>query len=177
MKRFERVRFRTATSGDVAAMAQCRLNDPAGGAADERMGAYFDGRHHPHQALPPRIGYVASAADAPVGYIAGHLTTRHGCAGEVQYLFVASAYRRRGIASTLLRMLAGWFREQDAARVCVCVDADSPAAQPFYARLGAFPLRKYWYVWEDIGVLIDRTSRVDAAPNAAPGNEADGEGV
>jgi GNAT superfamily N-acetyltransferase len=42
------------------------------------------------------------AGDAVVGYIAGHRTTRHHCAGEVQYLFVAPAYRRRGVATALL---------------------------------------------------------------------------
>src|SRR5262245_62286348 len=150
------VQFRIATSADVAGMAQCRLIDPAAGAADSRMAAYFNGTHHPQQALPPRIGYVALAADSVVGYIAGHLTTRHACAGEVQYLFVAPAHRRRGIASALLRLLAGWFREQGAAKVCVCVDADSPAAHPFYEYVGAVPFKKHWCMWEDIGVLLDR---------------------
>jgi GNAT superfamily N-acetyltransferase len=149
------VQFRTATSVDVAAMAQCRLSDAAAGPADGRMLAYFNGQHHPQQALLPRIGYVALAAESMVGYIAGHLTMRHACAGEVQYLFVAPAYRRRGVATALLHLLPGWFREQGAAKVCVCVDADSPAAQPFYAGLGAVALKKYWYAWDDIGVILD----------------------
>ena len=147
--------FRVATSADVAAMAQCRLSDAAAGAADSRMAAYFDGRHHPQQALPPRVGYAAFVADSIIGYIAGHLTTRHGCAGEVQYLFVAPAYRRRGIATALIRLLAGWCREQGAAKVCVSLDDDSPAAQPFYASLGAVPIKRLWYVWEDIRVLLN----------------------
>ena len=105
------------------------LADPAGGSADPRMAAYFDGQHHPQQALPPRVGYVALASDTVIGYIAGHRTTRYGCAGEVQYFFVASANRRRGIASTLLGLLAGWFQEHGAARVCVNVDVESPAAR------------------------------------------------
>jgi GNAT superfamily N-acetyltransferase len=154
MASIEGVHFREATRADVAAMAQCRLSDPTTGAADSRMAAYFDRQHHPQQALLPRVGYVALAGDAVIGYIAGHRTTRHSCAGEVQYLFVAPAYRRRGIAATLLRLLAGWFREQGATRVCVNVDTDSPAAQPFYASLGASALNKYWYVWEDIGVIL-----------------------
>jgi ribosomal protein S18 acetylase RimI-like enzyme len=147
------IQFRAATSADVAAMARCRLTDPAAGLADERMDAYFDGQHHPQQALLPRVGYVALAAELVVGYVAGHLTTRQTCAGEVQYLFVAPAYRRRRVATELLRLLAVWFRGRGAAKVCVCVDADSPAARPFYRSLGAFPIRKYWYVWDDIGVV------------------------
>jgi GNAT superfamily N-acetyltransferase len=154
MASIEGVCFRAATSADVAAMAQCRLTDPAAGAADSRMAAYFDGQHHPQQALLPRVGYVALGGDAVVGYIAGHRTTRHGCAGEVQYLFVAPAYRRRGIAAALLRRLAGWFGEQGAAKVCVNVDLDSPAALPFYVRQGASAVNRYWYVWEDIGIVL-----------------------
>ncbi|MGH9347263.1 MAG: GNAT family N-acetyltransferase [Vicinamibacterales bacterium] len=59
------------------------------------MEAYFNGQHHPQQALLPRTGYVALNGDQVIGYIAGHRTNRHGCAAEVQYLFVAPAYRRR----------------------------------------------------------------------------------
>src|SRR5262245_55973170 len=128
--------FRIATSADVAGMGHCRLMAPAAGAAAPRLAAYLNGTLPLKQALPPRIGYVALAADSVVGYIAGHLTTRHACAGEVQYLFVAPAHRRRGVATALVRLLAGWFREQGATKVCVCVDADSPAAQPLYRSLG-----------------------------------------
>ena len=80
---------------DVAKMEPCRLNDAAGH-ADNRMAAYFRGEHHPQLALMPRTGFIALLDGAAIGYIAGHLTTRHGCQGEVQYLFVASSYRRRG---------------------------------------------------------------------------------
>jgi GNAT superfamily N-acetyltransferase len=135
-------------------MTQCRLTDPHAGAADHRMAAYLEGRHHPQQALPPRVAYVALAGDAVIGYIAGHRTRRYDCEGEVQYLFVAAEYRRRGIAAALLRLLAGWFREHGATRVCVNVNIDSPAAAPFYASRGASALNEYWYVWEDIGAVL-----------------------
>jgi GNAT superfamily N-acetyltransferase len=146
--------FREATTVDVPAMAQCRLADPAAGAADPRMAAYFDGRHHPQHALLPRVGYVALADGAVIGYIAGHRTTRHDCDGEMQYLFVAPAYRRRGIAMALLRLLARWFREHGARRVCANVDTVSPGAQPFYVASGASPLSEYWYAWEDISDVL-----------------------
>lgn len=126
------VDFRPATSSDVLAMARCRLADPAAGPADPRMEAYFDGQHHQQQALLMKAGYVASIGGQVVGYIAGHRTKRHGCEGEVQYLFVASRHRRRGIGTVLLRRLANWFHEQGAARVCVGVADDSPPeAKPF----------------------------------------------
>lgn len=91
------IEFREATTADVAAMTQCRLEDPTLYPADPRMAAYFDGRHHPQQALLPRVGYVALAENQVMGYIAGHLTTRHGCGGEVQYLFVAPAFAGVGL--------------------------------------------------------------------------------
>ena len=119
------------------------------------MEAYFNRQHHPQQALQPRAGYVALDGDQVIGYIAGHRTNRHGCQGEVQYLFVAPAYRRRGIATMLLRLLAEWFHEQDAQRVCVGVADDSPReAKPFVESVGATPLKKHWYAWEDIVAVL-----------------------
>lgn len=135
-------------------MAQCRLTDPAAHLADPRMSAYFDGLHHPKEALLPRTGYVALIGDTMVGYIAGHRTRRYGYDGEVQYLFVAANYRRRGIASALLRLLAEWFQNQGIARVCVNVDIESPAALPFYTSHGASALTRHWWVWEDIGKVM-----------------------
>jgi len=145
--------FRVATSADVVAMGTCRLADPAAGSADPRMAAYFDGNHHPRGALPVRIGFVALVSETVIGYIAGHLTTRHGRAGEVQYLYVAPAFRRRGVATALLRHLAEWFVEAGARQVCVCVDADSGAAKPFYESTGASPFKGLWYGWDDISRL------------------------
>jgi len=147
------IRFRVATSADVPAIAVCRLTDLAAGPADPRMAAYLDGTHHPQEALPPRVGYVALIREDVIGYIAGHLTKRHGRAGEVQYLFVAPDFRRRGVATALLRLLADWFVNARARKVCVCVDADSPAAKPFYESAGASPFRRLWYGWDDISVL------------------------
>ena len=62
-------------------MAACRLADPSAGAVDSRMAAYLDGVHHPHQALQPRVAYLAIEDHAVVGYIAGHLTRRYECEG------------------------------------------------------------------------------------------------
>ena len=150
------VHFREASSSDVPAMARCRLTDPTdNGAADPRMAAYFDAQHHPEQALPPRVGYVALHDAEIIGYIAGHRTTRNGCSGELQYLFVAPAHRRQGIGTALLRLLAEWFRAQSTHRVCVSLAADSPPEyQPFGEALGASPLKKNWYFWEDIGEIL-----------------------
>ena len=163
------VQYREARSRDVPAMERCRAGDRAAGPADERMAAYLDGKHHPQQALAPRTAFVAIAEGEVVGYIAGHATTRHGCAGEVQYLYVAPAFRRRGVAGALLSCLAEWFTGRGIHRACVNVDAESPGAAPFYRQLGAVPLNRYWYWWEDIGDVLasgKRRSDVARAPHA-----------
>ncbi|MGQ0815993.1 MAG: GNAT family N-acetyltransferase [Gemmatimonadota bacterium] len=103
------VSYRTVASADVNAMLECRLGDADSGPGDARMRAYFEGQHHPQQALLPRTGFVAVRDGRVVGYIAGHLTTRHGCDGEVQYLYVAPTHRRHGVAVGLLRFLRDWF--------------------------------------------------------------------
>jgi GNAT superfamily N-acetyltransferase len=145
--------YREATSADVAAMEQSRVGDAEAGAADERMRSYFDGISHPREALLPRTGFVALDNNVVVGYIAGHLTRRFGYQGEVQFLYVAPKYRRQGIAAELLRRMAAWFSVQNATRVCVNVNVDSPQASPFYLSQGASVMNKYWYVWDDITSL------------------------
>lgn len=151
------IHYRQASLADVASMADCRRSDPAAGPADARMAAYFQGAHHPQHALLPRVGFVAEERGRVVGYIAGHQTTRFDCDGEVQYLFVAPDHRQRGVASGLLRALAAWFQARGIARVCVDVDVSSPGAVPFYVHHGAVPINRFWYMWTDIGSVLDAT--------------------
>ena len=150
------LQYREATTADVPAMERSRATDAAAGAADERMTAYLERRHHPQQALAPRVAFVALDGLTVVAYIAGHATTRYGCAGEVQYLYVAPEYRRHGVASRLLLALARWFRTNGIARVCVNADIESGGAVVFYTARGAQPLNPYWYIWDDISTLLPR---------------------
>ncbi|HEY1953330.1 MAG TPA: GNAT family N-acetyltransferase, partial [Gemmatimonadaceae bacterium] len=90
------------------------------------------------------------------GYVGGHATTRYGCSGEVQYLYVAPQFRRHGVARRLLQLVARWFQDQDIHRVCVNADLESAGAVSFYTAEGAIPLNKHWYVWDDIDTLVDR---------------------
>jgi GNAT superfamily N-acetyltransferase len=144
------ITIRFATAEDVAGMA-------AIGPADPRMSAYFEGRHHPQQALSPRTGFVALDGDQLIGYVAGHLTTRHRCDGEIQYLFVAPSHRRRGVATALVRLLAEWFVSHDARKICIAIADDSPPeARPFYERLGAQPLRRFGYAFPDVSKSMRR---------------------
>jgi len=147
------VTYRAASVADVAGMAKCRTADRAAGPADERIALYLEGKHHPQQALLPRIAYVATISNEVVGYIAGHLTRRYDCDGELQHLYVVPAQRRAGVAGELLSRLATWFAGLGARRICVNVEPENAGARAFYARHGAQPLSKNWYVWNDILAL------------------------
>ena len=85
-----------------------------------------------------------------VGLIAGHLTRRFGCEGEMEWISVRPSYRSRGVASQLLFGLAEWFLAHDVHGVCVDVDPSNQVARRFYARHGAQDLKPHWMVWQDI---------------------------
>jgi len=89
-----------------------------------------------------------------VGFIAGHLRRRYGCDGELEWINVVPECRGTGIASGLLRLLAAWFVEQEASRICVDVDPANTAARRFYVRHGAEYLNEHWLVWNDIKVAL-----------------------
>jgi ribosomal protein S18 acetylase RimI-like enzyme len=141
--------YRAATLDDVPAIMRGRAADPEWGPADPRTGAYLEGAHHPQQALAPRVAFAAFDGDAVVGYVTGHLTRRYECDGELQTIWVAPDHRRCGVATMLLALLARWFVEHDARRVCVDVEPDNAVARAFYTRHGAETLNRHWLVWPD----------------------------
>ncbi len=143
------IRYARAEPSDVPSLVRMRGDeDPP----DARMLAYLRGEHHPQHALAPRAMWMALDGESPVGYIAGHLTRRFGCDGELQYLYVHPPYRRRGVAAGLLASLAAWFVEQGARRVCVDVGSDE--GRSFYPSQGATDLAPHWMVWDDIGEIV-----------------------
>jgi GNAT superfamily N-acetyltransferase len=115
-----------------------------------RISRYLDGELHPQQALPDRIAFVAVKDDRVVGLIAGHLTRRFGCEGELEWINAASDQRRSGISSQLLLLLAQWFVSHDARYICVNCASDNLIAQNFYKKHGAEDLKPHWLVWKDI---------------------------
>jgi GNAT superfamily N-acetyltransferase len=119
-----------------------------------RISAYLAGEHHPQHALLPRVSYVALDDDAVVGYIAGHLSRRYGCSGELQWMNVIPEQRGTGVAGELLRLLAKWFVKQKALRICVNVDPANAAARHFYAKHGAERLNDQWLMWNDIRTAL-----------------------
>jgi GNAT superfamily N-acetyltransferase len=116
----------------------------------DRITRYMTGEHHPQQALAPRVVIAAWEKGRLVGFIAGHLTQRYECDGELQWLNVFSERRGSGIAAELLHALAAWFAKEGAMRICVNVDPANARARAFYAKHGALELNPHWMVWEKI---------------------------
>jgi ribosomal protein S18 acetylase RimI-like enzyme len=138
-------------------MARLRAADrPSEEAWTARISAYLAGEHHPQHALIPRVSYAACESGALVGYIAGHLTSRYGCAGELQWINVSPGQRGSGVATELLRRLAKWFVQHKAFRVCVNVDPANATARRFYAKHGAEKLAEQWMVWNDISSVLGK---------------------
>ncbi len=149
------MRYRIARQSDVPAMARLRAaGQPSEEAWKLRIASYLAKEHHPRHALRPRVCYVALAGDALAGYIAGHLTRRYHCDGELQWINVVAEQRGTGVAAELLRRLAKWFVKQKARRVCVDVDPANAPARRFYTKYGAHTLNAHWLVWPDIKVAV-----------------------
>jgi len=130
---------------DVAGMAHIRSGE--WGARDyweKRISGYLNCELHPQQALMPRVGYVALAGDSVVGFIAGHLTRRYACDGELEWINVIPEHRGTGVASELICLLAAWLAGQKAPKVCVNVAPENAAATRFYVRHGAGRLNQHW---------------------------------
>ncbi len=147
------IEYRIATPSDVPSLA--RLRAEGWGEAEywiPRITGYMKCEHHPQKALMPRVVFVAVKGDVIIGFIAGHLTRRLECEGELEWIDVTSSHKRKGIASQLVRILATWFVEQGAKKICV--DPGNDDARKFYAALGAENLNVHWMYWENINVLL-----------------------
>ncbi|MFZ0212704.1 MAG: GNAT family N-acetyltransferase [Candidatus Acidiferrales bacterium] len=147
--------YRQADKSDISAMARIRA---AEWESEEywrnRITAYLACQLHPQHALKPRISYVSYEGDSLVGFIAGHLTHRFSCDGELEWINVIPERRGSGIASELFRLLAAWFVAQKAPRICVDVQPSNTAARRFYKRQGAEDLNPHWLVWNDIAAVL-----------------------
>lgn len=148
------IRYREATAADIPAMADLRIRSGwKGGATQERMLAYFRGEHHPQFARAERVIFVAEA-NGIVAFIAGHLTTRLGCDGELQWLLASPELRGTGVSDALWGLLKAWFLRQGASSVCVNVEPDNVHAQRCYVRQGAQAHSSHWMVWRDLSEVI-----------------------
>ncbi|HKR32751.1 MAG TPA: GNAT family N-acetyltransferase [Terriglobales bacterium] len=145
--------YREAVLADVPALARIRAAEwESEQYWTERITGYMEGWVHPQKALAPRIVFVALYDSEIVGLVAGHLTHRFDCEGELEWIDVIRERRRQRIGSEMVRILARWFAEQNARRVCV--DPGNPSARQFYARLNAQNLNRHWMFWPDISSLL-----------------------
>ena len=159
------IEYREATDADVDALAAIRAAEWGDEKYwRERIRGYASGALNPQQALAPRVIYVAIEDAQIIGFIAGHLTRRYDCQGEVEWLNVGAERRRGGVAAELLVVLAAWFGGRTARRICVDADPENPGARAFYRKHGAEDLNPHWLVWPDIARLL-------AQPRAWPRQE------
>jgi ribosomal protein S18 acetylase RimI-like enzyme len=147
------ISYRKATIQDVPALA--RLRSLSWGDIDfwePRILAYLNGSHKPQKALSGGVMFVACLEGIVIGMVAGHLTSRVDCEGELQWIDVDTSYRRQGIGVQLVKTLAAWFTEQGAHRVLV--DPGNETARKFYARIGAANLDAHWMFWNNIDQML-----------------------
>lgn len=122
-----------------------------------RIAAYLAGELDPKDALKPRMCYAACEGDSILGFVAGHLTRRYSCDGEIEWINVIPEHRGTPVASELLRLLAAWFIARKAFRICVDVQPSNTAAHRFYSRHGAEDLNPHWMVWNDITAALGKS--------------------
>jgi GNAT superfamily N-acetyltransferase len=148
------IAIRPAELPDIPAMAFIRAKQWETEAYwQHRIRAYLNGELFPQQALAPRAAFVAADGRQIVGFVAGHLTRRYQCHGEVEWIDTIEELRRQGIAGALLRTMANWFLEHSARKVCV--DPGNPIARSVYAKYGARLLNQHWMVWDDVRTLTN----------------------
>lgn len=141
--------LRSAEESDIAGMASIRAADSENELFwGDRISRYLSREHSPQHALQSRAIFVAVDEEV-VGFIAGHLTQRFGCQGELQWINIAVDRRGSGVARALITRMGAWFVEQEAKRVCVNVDFRNVLARRLYSSCGAQILDKNWMVWDD----------------------------
>lgn len=143
------IKYREVKNEDIPVLAKFRSED-----SDEQM--YWEQRitgylkltHHPQKALQQRVIFIAEDNTTIIGFIAGHLTERFNCDGELQWINVSEAYRSKGIGFELICVLNKWFIQHNAFKICV--DPGNDLARKFYKKYGAEDLNKHWLFWEDV---------------------------
>lgn len=149
----ENIIYRQVSAEDFIQLAKIRaLRSGSIEYWEDRIRNYSLGLINPQQALLPRIIYVAVYNERVVSFIAGHLTTRFNCDGELQWIDTLPEFQHKGIASHLVKQLAAWFINNNVYKVCV--DPGNELARNFYAKNGATDLNDHWMFWNDIRMIV-----------------------
>ncbi len=146
--------IRPAEKADVAFTAEMRAQrsgSPSFWA--DRIDRYLRGEYSPQQALALRSAFVAVDQMTILGFVAGHLTRRFGCDGEVQWIDVDQGRRGAGIGYGLMAQMGTWFVSANAGRICVNVDPNNIAARRLYAKCGAQSLNDFWMIWDSAHLI------------------------
>jgi GNAT superfamily N-acetyltransferase len=114
----------------------------------DRIGGYLKGEHFPQHALLPRAAWVAVEGVTIEGFVAGHLTRRFGCDGELEWINVVPERRGKGIADRLMAVMLDWFTQQGATQICVNVEPANEVARRLYTKHGAVPMSSHWMIWK-----------------------------
>ncbi|HVG28018.1 MAG TPA: GNAT family N-acetyltransferase [Acidobacteriaceae bacterium] len=134
-----------ATLNDLPAL--CRLRAEYQGHPLEwepRIAAYMIGQLTPAFGLEPRAVFVAVQDNEVVGFIAGHLSRRFNCQGEIYWLNVQADRRGLRIADRLLAALVAWFAGHNARSLCIEVPPSNDSARKLLARHNAHPHDALW---------------------------------
>jgi ribosomal protein S18 acetylase RimI-like enzyme len=138
---------------DIPCVAEIRTHNSGSAAPwSARIKNYLAGIVNPQCALPQRIIYVAVHNDEIIGFVASHLSTRFGCDGELQWIDTKIEFRRKGVASHLVRFLAQWFILKKAYKICV--DPGNQIARALYQKNGALMLNEHWMLWADVRTIV-----------------------
>ena len=143
------IKYREVKDEDVPMLAKFRsANNEEQIFWEQRITGYLKLTHHPQKALHERIIFVAEDNATIIGFIAGHLTRRFNCDGELQWINVIEKYRNKQIGFELLCVLNKWFIKHNAFKICV--DPGNEFARRFYKKYGAENLSNHWLFWKDV---------------------------
>ena len=118
-----------------------RMPVPAPGAAGRYAARLIERRNDPYTRA-----FVAEVGREVVGYVLGAVVDLHPDlfehveSGYIADIYVAPAYRRRGIARQLFGAITGWFRQQGVQHIEWQVAAANPEGVAFWEAVGGRPI-------------------------------------